>query len=130
MSNQVCIGSSMRIEGELTGHEDLVIDGTVQGKIVVTGHQLTIGENGHVTAEIHDAGTVIVQGRLVGNISADHKIEIGSTGSILGNIRAPRVVLAEGARFKGSIDMDPRSTAPPRAPANESARPARPEGHR
>jgi len=109
MSNQVCIGSSMRIEGELTGHEDLIIDGTVQGTIVVTGHQLTIGEHGQVTAEIHDAGTVIVHGRLVGNISAEHKIEIGATGSILGNIRAPRVVLAEGARLKGSVDMDPRS---------------------
>jgi len=120
MTNPICIGSSMRIEGELTGHEDLVIDGTVEGRIVVKGHQLTIGENGRVTAEIHDAGTVIVQGKLVGNISAEHKIEIGSTGSILGNLRAPRIVLAEGARFKGSIDMEPRSTAPRRAPAERS----------
>ena len=99
----------MHIEGELTGREDLVIDGSVEGTILVTGHQLTIGQNGHVTADIHDATTVIVQGRLVGDVSADHKIEIGSTGSMLGNIRASRVVLAEGARLKGSVDMDPRS---------------------
>ncbi len=107
MSNQVCIGRSMHIEGELTGNEDLIIDGTVEGKILVTGHQITLGENGHVKADIEDASTVIVQGRLVGNVSADHRIEIGSTGSILGDIRAPRVVLADGARFKGSIDMEP-----------------------
>ena len=108
MTHQVCIGRSMHIEGEVRGSEDLIIDGTVEGKIVVSGHQLTLGENGNVKADIQDASTVVVQGRLVGNVSADHKIEIGSTGSILGNIRAPRVVLADGARFKGSIDMEPR----------------------
>ena len=108
MNHQVCIGRSMHIEGEVRGSEDLIIDGTVEGKIVVSGHQLTLGENGNVKADIQDASTVVVQGRLVGNVSADHKIEIGSTGSILGNIRAPRVVLADGARFKGSIDMEPR----------------------
>ncbi len=129
MSNQICIGSSMRIEGELTGHEDLVIDGTVQGKIVIRGHQLTIGENGHVTAEIHEAGSVIVQGTLVGNVSAEHKIEIGRTGSILGNIRAPSVVLAEGARFKGSVDMEPRTAAPRATPAS-SALPVKAEVQR
>ncbi len=111
MNNQVCIGSSMHIEGELTGREDLVIDGSVDGKILVTGHQLTIGQNGRVTAEIHDASTVVVEGRLVGNISAENKIEIGSTGSILGDIRAPRVILADGARFNGRVDMEPRAAA-------------------
>ena len=113
MGNQVCIGSSMRIEGELSGSEDLVIDGTVHGKILVSGHQLIIGENGKVLAEIHDARSVIVRGELVGNIAADDRIEIGSTGSVEGDIRAPRVVLSDGARFKGSIDMQPKSPAPP-----------------
>jgi cytoskeletal protein CcmA (bactofilin family) len=112
MSNQVCIGSSMRIEGEVTGHEDLVIDGIVQGGIRLKGHQLTIGEHADVTAEIHEADTVIVQGRLVGNVSAVHKIEVASTGSIHGNIRAPRVVLADGGRIKGSVDVDPGSSPP------------------
>ena len=123
MSHQVCIGPSMHIEGELTGREDLVIDGAVDGKILVTGHQLVIGANGRVTAEIHDASTVVVEGTLVGDISADNKIEIGSTGSILGNIRAPRIVLADGARFKGSIDMEPRSPAPVRESAHEGDAP-------
>jgi cytoskeletal protein CcmA (bactofilin family) len=114
----------MRIEGELRGREDLVIDGSVEGKIIVAGHQLTVGENGQVNADIQDASSVVVQGKLVGNVTAEHRIEIGSTGSILGNIRAPRVALVEGARFKGSIDMDPRAATPARAPAAESAAPA------
>lgn len=125
MSKQVCIGSSMTIEGELTGKEDLIIDGKVKGKILVTGHQLTIGENGHVSAEIHDASRVVVQGEMVGDISADDKIEIETTGSMLGNIRAPRVVLAEGSRFKGSIDMEPKS-APTRGSASPSKTPEEP----
>jgi cytoskeletal protein CcmA (bactofilin family) len=108
MGHQVCIGRSMHITGEVTGREDLIIDGTVEGKILVSGHQLTLGENGNVKADIRDARTVVVQGQLVGDVSAEHRIEIGSTGSIFGNIRAPRVVLADGARFKGSIDMEPR----------------------
>ena len=111
MPNQVCIGSSMLIEGELMGSEDLVIDGTVQGKILISGHQLTIGENGKVLAEIHDARSVIVRGQMVGNIAAEDRIEIGSTGSVEGNIRAPRVVLSDGARFKGSIDMGNKGAA-------------------
>ena len=125
MSSQVCIGRSMRIEGELTGSEDLMIDGTVEGTILVAGHQLTIGEHGRVSARIHDARAVIVQGELVGDISADDRIEIGSTGSVQGDIRAPRVVLAEGARFKGSIDMESRSRpsgAEPADPKRSSVR--------
>lgn len=110
MNRQVCIGSSMRIEGELMGSEDLVIDGVVEGRILISGHELTIGENGKVSAEIHDASAVIVRGQVTGNICADDRVEIGSTGSLLGDIRAPRVVLADGARFKGSIDMQPRAT--------------------
>ena len=111
MANQVCIGSSMRIEGELMGSEDLVIDGTVHGKIRIAGHQLTIGENAKVLAEIHDARSVIVRGEMKGNIAAEDKIEIGSTGSVEGDIKAPRVVLSDGARFKGSIDMGSKVTS-------------------
>ena len=123
MSDKISIGSSMHIKGELTGEEDLTIDGRVDGKILLTGHQLTIEENGHVTAEIHDASTVIVRGTMSGNITADDKVEVASQGSMQGDIRAPRVVLADGARFKGKIDTKTKSTgqrpavppAPPKA---------------
>ena len=123
MSEKISIGSSMHIKGELTGNEDLTIDGRVDGKILLTGHQLTIGENGHVTAEINDASTVIVRGTMSGNITAADRVEVAPQGSMQGDIRAPRVVLADGSRFKGRIDTGTKSTrqrpavppAPPKA---------------
>ncbi len=123
MGEKISIGSSMHIKGELTGEEDLTIDGRVDGKIMLTGHQLTIEENGHVTAEIHDASTVIVRGTMSGNITAADMVEVASQGSMQGDIRAPRVVLADGARFKGKINTETKSTgqrpavppAPPKA---------------
>lgn len=105
MDKLVNIGQSVQIKGELTGNEDLTIEGKVDGKIILKDHNLTIGANGRIAAEIH-AKTVLVVGEVVGNITADDKVEIAATGSMRGDIVAPRVVLADGARFKGSIDMD------------------------
>jgi cytoskeletal protein CcmA (bactofilin family) len=104
------IGKSLHIKGELSGSEDLTIDGKVEGKISLNGQHVTIGPNGHVTAEIH-AKSVIVGGQMKGNIIADDRVEIAATGSMLGDVRAPRVVLVDGSRFKGSIDMDGKSSA-------------------
>ena len=101
----VNIGQSVQIEGELTGNEDLTIDGMVDGKIVVKDHNLTIGANGRINAEVHGK-TVVVVGQVVGNITADDKVEIAPTGSVQGDIKAPRVAISDGARFRGSIDMD------------------------
>lgn len=98
------IGQSVQIEGELTGQEDLVIDGKIDGKIVLDGHHLTVGPNGRIHAEVH-AKSVQVNGEVAGNIVADDKVEISSSGSVLGDITAPRVALADGSSFKGSIDM-------------------------
>ncbi len=121
MSNQVSIGSSMEIKGELRGDEDIVIDGKVNGRISLKGHELTIGPNGRVEAEIHDASSVRVQGRLIGNIIIDGSVEIMAAASVVGDIKAPRVHLADGAQFRGSIDM---GGEPARAvtPATASAR--------
>src|SRR6185295_7555404 len=105
MDKIVNIGQSIQIKGELSGNEDLTIEGKVDGKIFLKDHNLTIGSNGRITAEIH-AKTVVVVGEVVGNITADDKVEVAPTGSMKGDILAPRVVLADGARFKGSIDMD------------------------
>ena len=104
------IGKSLHIKGELSGSEDLTIDGKVEGKISLNGQHVTIGPNGHVTAEIH-AKSVIVGGQMKGNVIADDRVEIAATGSMLGDVRAPRVVLVDGARFKGSIDMDGKGPA-------------------
>jgi cytoskeletal protein CcmA (bactofilin family) len=110
MERIVNIGKSVQIKGELTGNEDLSIEGKVDGKIFLKDHSLTIGANGHITAEIH-AKAVIVVGEVIGNITADDKVEVAATGSMQGDISAPRVVLADGARFKGSIDMEPKASA-------------------
>ena len=118
MEKLVNIGQSVQIKGELAGNEDLTIEGKVEGKVFLKDHNLTIGGNGRIAAEIH-AKTVMVIGEVVGNITADDKVEIAATGSMRGDIVAPRVVLADGARFKGSIDMDRKSAA-----AAQTARPA------
>jgi cytoskeletal protein CcmA (bactofilin family) len=115
MEKLVNIGQSIQIKGDLTGNEDLTIEGKVDGKINLKDHNLTIGANGKITAEIQ-AKTVMIIGEVVGNITADDKVEVAATGSMKGDIVAPRVALADGARFKGSIDMDrkPGTSVPPR----------------
>ncbi len=123
MEKLVNIGQSISIKGELTGNEDLTIEGKVDGKVVLKDHNLTIGANGRITAEIH-AKTVLVLGEVVGNVTADDKVEVAATGSMRGDILAPRVVLADGARFKGAIDMDRKPGAPSGSPSKAETVPA------
>lgn len=112
-SKPATIGQSVQINGELTGQEDLIIDGRIEGKITVKDHHLTIGPNGHINAEVH-AKSVQIHGQVSGNITADDKVEITPSGSVDGDITAPRVALADGSSFKGSIDMG-RRTSPARS---------------
>lgn len=116
MSNVANIGKSLHVMGELSGDEDLTIEGTVEGKITLNGHRVTIGQNGRVTGEIH-AKSVLVGGQVMSNITAEDKVEVAATGRLLGDVRAPRVVLADGAHFKGSVDMDAASDSGARAAA-------------
>ena len=99
------IGKSISIKGDLTGEEDLVIEGTVEGKIDLPTNELTIGENGNVNAEVH-AKSVVVVGSISGNVSATEKLEIQSSGLIDGDVRAPRLIIQEGARLNGSVEMN------------------------
>jgi cytoskeletal protein CcmA (bactofilin family) len=89
----------------VVGNEDLTIDGKVEGKIQLEGHRLTIGQHGIIQAEVQ-AENIVVHGRLEGNVLSDDKVEISATGSVRGDIRAPRVAIQDGATFGGSIDMD------------------------
>jgi cytoskeletal protein CcmA (bactofilin family) len=100
----VNIGQSICIRGELTGDEDLTIEGRVEGKIDLKEHNLTIGPNGRIQAEV-TAKSVRVQGEVNGNVAAGEKVELAETGRVVGDIVAPRIVIADGARFKGSVDM-------------------------
>jgi cytoskeletal protein CcmA (bactofilin family) len=100
----VNIGKSVVIKGELNGSEDLTIEGQVEGKIELRQHALTIGPNGKIKAQIF-AKSVIVLGEVHGNVTATEKVDIRDNGSVDGDIAAPRVAIAEGAHFRGSIDM-------------------------
>jgi len=116
MDKIVNIGQSIHIKGELTGNEDLTIEGKVEGKVFLKDHNLTVGANGKIVAEIQ-AKTVMVLGEITGNITADDKVEVAATGTMRGDIQAPRVVLADGAKFKGAIDMDSKKASSSTSPS-------------
>ena len=98
------IGKSVVIKGELSGSEDLTIEGQVEGKIELRQNELTIGPNGRITAQVA-AKTIVVQGKVTGDITATERVDIRDNGSVDGDLVAPRVAIADGAHFRGSIDM-------------------------
>ena len=100
----VNIGKSVVIKGELNGSEDLTIEGQVEGKIELRQNVLTIGANAKIKAQVF-AKSVIILGEVTGNVAATEKVDIRDNGSVDGDIAAPRVAIAEGAHFRGSIDM-------------------------
>lgn len=100
----VNIGKSVVIKGELNGSEDLTIEGHVEGKIELKDHVLTIGPNGKIKAQVF-AKAVIVLGEVNGNVTATEKVDIRDGGSVDGDIVSPRVAIAEGAHFRGTVDM-------------------------
>ena len=106
----VNIGKSVVIKGELNGSEDLTIEGHVEGTIQLRDHVLTIGPNGKIKAQVF-AKAVIVLGEVHGNVTASEKVDIRDNGSVEGDLVSPRIAIAEGAHFKGSVDMQ-RKGAP------------------
>ncbi len=102
--DMVNIGKSVVIKGELSGSEDLTIEGHVEGRIDLKGNVLTIGPNGKIKAEVF-AKSVVVLGEVTGNVTASEKVDIRDNGSVDGDIASPRVAIAEGAHFRGSVDM-------------------------
>ena len=116
------IGKSVVIKGELSGSEDLTIEGQVEGKIELRQNVLTIGPNGKIKAQVF-AKSVIVLGEVVGNVTASEKVDIRDNGSVDGDIISPRVAIAEGAHFRGSVDMQ-RSKAAAAPPQAQAVKPA------
>ena len=102
--DMVNIGKSVVIKGELSGSEDLTIEGHVEGRIDLKDNVLTIGPNGKIKAEVF-AKSVVVLGEVTGNVTASEKVDIRDNGSVDGDIASPRVAIAEGAHFRGSVDM-------------------------
>ena len=116
----VNIGKSVVIKGELNGSEDLTVEGHVEGKIELRDHVLTIGPNGKIKAQVF-AKAVIVLGEVNGNVTASEKVDIRDNGSVDGDIISPRVAIAEGAHFRGSVDMQRKAGAAQPAGAKPAA---------
>jgi cytoskeletal protein CcmA (bactofilin family) len=100
----VSIGKSIVIKGEVSGSEDLTIEGHVEGKIELRDHIVSVGSSGRVQAHI-TAKSIVVLGQVTGNLTAAEKVDIREKGAVEGDIVAPRVAIADGARFRGSVDM-------------------------
>lgn len=102
------IGPSIHINGDLHGEEDLVIEGEVKGAIHLKSNSLTIGGQGKVTADVY-AHTICVDGLMDGDLYGAERVSIRKTAQVQGNITSPRVSLEDGAKFKGTIEMDPQA---------------------
>ena len=121
--DNVNIGKSVFIKGELSGSEDLTIEGNVEGRIELKDNTLTIGPNGKIRAEVF-AKQVIVLGEVTGNVTASEKVDIRDNGSVDGDVTSPRVAIAEGAHFRGAIDMQRAGQGTKQAKPAPAAAPA------
>lgn len=101
--NGTFFGPNVTIDGTVTGSEPVLIEGTIRGKINLSG-ELRIGTKARIEASVH-AKNVTVEGKLTGDVSADDRVELVASATVDGNIKAPKIVVAEGARFRGSVDM-------------------------
>ena len=100
------IGAKTTVKGEITGDEDVLVEGTVEGQVRIS-RDLRVSASGSVRANI-EANSVIVSGEVLGDCTAAVRVDIQATGRLTGNIRAPKIVIAEGAVFRGNSDMSPR----------------------
>ena len=116
IKERALIGASISIKGDLSGEEDLIVQGQVTGTISFSDHSVTIGNQGRAKADVY--GKIIsIEGEVDGNLFGEERIVIRQSGNVRGDIHAPQVILEEGCRFKGSIDMDspPSSSKPNQA---------------
>lgn len=110
------IGKSVVIRGELTGNEDLYLDGEIEGNINLRDHKLVIGPNGKIKATI-TARDIVLHGRVEGNVSATERVELKKACTLIGDVNTQRIVIEDGAYFKGSIDIkDKENRADTRKP--------------
>jgi cytoskeletal protein CcmA (bactofilin family) len=117
------IGPSIHIEGDLRGEEDLLIEGEVNGTVQLRNNSLTIGAQGKVRADVY-AHSIYVDGLMEGDLYGTERVHIRKSAQVRGNVMSPRVSLEDGAKFKGSIEMDPQAVQT--ATASRSMGTARP----
>jgi cytoskeletal protein CcmA (bactofilin family) len=104
-TNPGLIGKAIHIKGELHGEEDLIIEGRVEGTIALKKNHLILERSAVITAHV-EVQNVTIKGQMTGNTQASDKVEITADAKVVGDIRAPRIVMAEGARFRGAVEMD------------------------
>ena len=123
-SNSAVIGKSVVVKGQILSREDLTIEGEVEGTVDVQEHRLTVGQNGKVNAGVK-ARELVVLGNIQGNVDITDKIDIRKEAKLVGDIKTARIVIEDGAFFKGNIDIvrpeAPRQSAPPPAAAKPQA---------
>ena len=118
------IGKSIIIKGDLSGDEDLIIDGKVEGRVQLPNNEITVGPDGRITADI-EAKSIIVVGKTAGNLNASERVEVQATGTVEGDINAPRLQIDKGATVNGSISM---TKSPASAKAQDTSAAATPIG--
>lgn len=104
------IGATVKIKGEVHSEEDLIVEGQIEGTVILKNNELVVGASGRVHADVN-AKAVKVDGELHGDVEASERVLITANGSMRGNIQAPRVILEDGSKFKGSIDMNEAAPA-------------------
>lgn len=104
------IGQSIVIRGDVSGDEDLVIEGRVEGSVALPKSRLTVGSNGDIAADVN-AKTLNIQGQIKGDVDAIENVVLKSTGKMQGNIKAPRITLEDGCIFNGTINMESEPSA-------------------
>jgi len=114
------IGASIHIDGDLRGEEDLLIEGEVNGTVQLRSHSLTIGPQGKVRADVY-AHSIYVDGFMEGDLYGSERVAIRKSAQVRGNVTSPRVSLEDGAKFKGSIEMDPQAVQSATTTNNRSA---------
>ena len=139
-AERAVLGPTLKISGEVMGEEEILVQGQIEGKIVVKGQGVTVGKSGKVNANIH-ARSIRVEGKVRGDLYGEQEVIIETSGDVEGNLIAPSVRLENGSRFKGSIDMEqahqpkPQPAAPkpgapgptpPSAPAESTKSPSNP----
>jgi cytoskeletal protein CcmA (bactofilin family) len=103
--NLAILGPGLLVKGQISGEEDLQIDGKVEGSISLKGQRLTVGQNGEIVSDVH-AREVIVYGKVRGNLFAEDRVEVKKDGSVVGNITGGRVLIEDGAYLKGQIEIE------------------------
>ncbi len=128
-SERAVLSPSIVLRGEVSGDEDLLVEGRVEGKISLRQNVITVGPKGRVTADVH-ARAILIEGEVEGNLAAEEQIVLRKSARVRGDLVAPRVTIEDGARFKGTIDMEPKAarTGAPSTNAQASNSGGRPGG--